>query len=153
MKKRLLASLLSLCLLTGLIPTAALAAEDDAGDALSPDCICEALCTENEVDGNCPVCSVDSTACLGIAPEGSVDVPVELECAGLAGCVDGVHDAAGGALLLARAREAHGLAVHIARRAARHVRAHRGRAHAARREFGAGLRETLLAFVHHTLSR
>ncbi len=94
MKKRLLASLLSLCLLTGLIPTAALAVEDDAGDALSPDCICEALCTENEVDGNCPVCSVDFTACLGIAPEGSADVPVELECAGLAGCVDGVHDAA-----------------------------------------------------------
>ena len=47
MKKRLLASLLSLCLLTGLIPTAALAAEDDAGDALSPYCICESLCTEN----------------------------------------------------------------------------------------------------------
>ena len=94
MKKRLLATMLSLCLLVGLLPTAALAAEDDAGDALSPDCICEALCTENEVDGNCPVCSVDFTACLGIAPEEPADVPVELECAELADCVDGAHDAA-----------------------------------------------------------
>lgn len=63
MKKRLLASLLSLCLLVGLLPTAALAVDEVNSGEPSPVCICEALCGEEEVDESCPVCGKDYTLC------------------------------------------------------------------------------------------
>lgn len=54
MKRRLLATFLSLCLLVGLLPTVALAADEETGAELSAVCTCEALCTEEAVDETCP---------------------------------------------------------------------------------------------------
>ena len=92
MKKRLLASLLSLAMVLTMLPSAALAVEDepDTGDP-PQECICETLCTEEAVNTECPVCAEDISACTGMAPE---EDPAEPVCAELPGCVDGVHDAA-----------------------------------------------------------
>ena len=68
MKKRLLASLLSLCLIVGLLPTAVLAVKEETGSDLPPVCTCEAHCAEGAVDETCPVCTVDYTACTYTAP-------------------------------------------------------------------------------------
>lgn len=64
MKKRILTSLLSLCLIVGLLPTAALAADESGteGEALAV-CTCTALCAEGAVDETCPVCAEDDTLC------------------------------------------------------------------------------------------
>lgn len=86
MKRRLLATFLSLCLLVGLLPTVALAADEETGAELSAVCTCEALCTEEAVDETCPVCAEDYTLCTYAAP----DEPV---CAQLDGCVNGAHAA------------------------------------------------------------
>lgn len=86
MKRRLLATFLSLCLLVGLLPTVALAADEETGAELSAVCTCEALCTEEAVDETCPVCAEDYTLCTYVAP----DEPV---CAQLDGCVNGAHAA------------------------------------------------------------
>lgn len=92
MKKRLLASLLSLAMVLTLLPSAALAVENepDTGDP-PQECICETLCTEETVNTECPACVEDISACTGMAPE---EDPAEPVCAELLGCVDGVHDAA-----------------------------------------------------------
>lgn len=63
MKKRILASLLSLCLLVGLLPTAALAAGEP-----DDECTCEALCTEEAVDDTCSVCKEGYELCTYEAP-------------------------------------------------------------------------------------
>lgn len=86
MKRQLLATFLSLCLLVGLLPTVALAADEETGAELSAVCTCEALCTEEAVDETCPVCAEDYTLCTYVAP----DEPV---CAQLDGCVNGAHAA------------------------------------------------------------
>ena len=86
MKRRLLATFLSLCLLVGLLPTVALATDEEPGAELSAVCTCEALCTEGAADETCPVCAEGYTLCTYAAP----DEPV---CAQLDGCVDGAHAA------------------------------------------------------------
>ena len=63
MKKRLLATLLSLCLLVGLLPTAALAIDEESGGDPAQVCTCTALCTEGAVDGICLVCAENYTLC------------------------------------------------------------------------------------------
>ena len=113
MKRRLLATFLSLCLLVGLLPTVALAADEETGAELSAVCTCEALCTEEAVDETCPVCAENYTLCAYVAPDDEKE-PVsctategctleddhegacvtqlgEPACAQLEGCVDGVH--------------------------------------------------------------
>ena len=109
MKKRILASLMSLCLIVGLLPTAAFAAEDPpAGQDEQPAvCTCEAPCTEESKDETCPVCVKDYALCKAQAeptttePENDPDIqpggedvsePADPACAKLEGCVDGSHD-------------------------------------------------------------
>ena len=84
MKRRLLATFLSLCLLVGLLPTVALAADEEPGAEPSAVCTCGALCTEGAADETCPVCAEDYTLCTYAAQ----DEPV---CAGLDGCAGDVH--------------------------------------------------------------
>ena len=84
MKRRLLATFLSLCLLMGLLPTVALAADEEAGAEPSAVCTCEALCTEGAADESCPVCAENYTLCACAAQDESV-------CAGLDGCTGDVH--------------------------------------------------------------
>lgn len=99
MKKRLLASLLSLCLIVGLLPTAVLAAEEETGGDLPPVCTCEAHCAEGAVDEACPVCTVDYTACTYTAPVEPEEEPTKEPaeepevpaCAGLEGCDGNTH--------------------------------------------------------------
>lgn len=67
MKKRILASLMSLCLIVGLLPTAALAVDEPDGDP-SPVCTCGTLCTEEAVDDTCPVCVEDYKLCTYEVP-------------------------------------------------------------------------------------
>ena len=86
MKRRLLATFLSLCLLVGLLPTVALATDEEPGAESAPVCTCEALCTEGAADETCSVCAEDYTLCTYVAP----DEPV---CAQLDGCVNGAHAA------------------------------------------------------------
>lgn len=110
MKKRILASLLSLCLIVGLLPTAVLAADESGTEGEMPAvCTCTALCAEGSVDETCPVCVEDDTLCAYTAPvepaEEPGDEPVDEEpteepagepegpaCAELAGCADDAHD-------------------------------------------------------------
>ena len=70
MKKRILASLMALCLAVGLLPTAALAADEDRakGEEPAPGCICETLCTNEAGNSECPVCAENVVECLGTAP-------------------------------------------------------------------------------------
>ena len=86
MKKRILASLLSLCLIVGLLPTAALAADESGTEGEMPAvCTCTALCTEGSVDETCPVCAEDDTLCAYTAPAEPGDEPVEEPTEGPAG--------------------------------------------------------------------
>ena len=109
MKKRILASLLSLCLFVGLLPTAALAADESGTEGEMPAvCTCTALCAEGSVDETCPVCAEDYNSCAyEEAPaepaEEPGDEPVEEPteepagepegsvCAGLEGCDGDTH--------------------------------------------------------------
>lgn len=68
MKKRILAILLSLCLLVGLLSTAALATEDNSDDVLSPVCTCENLCIDGTLNTDCQVCAEGITDCKGKSP-------------------------------------------------------------------------------------
>lgn len=63
MKRRLLATFLSLCLLVGLLPTVALATDEEPGAEPTPVCTCESFCTEGAADETCPVCAEDYTLC------------------------------------------------------------------------------------------
>lgn len=85
MKKRILASLLSLCLLVGLFPATALAVDEtqDGGEP-SPVCTCEALCTEEAADENCPVCTEDITLCA--YEEAPMDEGEPVPCTLTEGC-------------------------------------------------------------------
>ncbi len=60
MKKRLLASILSLVMVFSLVPVSALAEDEEPGGAV---CTCEARCAEGAVDETCPVCAEDDTLC------------------------------------------------------------------------------------------
>lgn len=48
--------------------------EPAADDSNLEECICEALCSETETNGDCPICAADLTVCKGTAPD-----PVEQE--------------------------------------------------------------------------
>lgn len=101
MKKRLLASLMSLCLIVGLFPTAAFAAEADTTEEVPQAVVCEVTpgCTlEAGHEGDCVVAPAEgNSAELGNDPAaqpGGEDgsEPADPVCAELAGCVDGAHD-------------------------------------------------------------
>lgn len=118
MRKRLLATLLSLCLVVGLFPTAAMAVDEELGGDLSPACICTALCTEEAINEACDVCKADYSACAYTEPtppdaggseftpctasegctladghEGECVLPDNKPtCAKLDGCIGGAHD-------------------------------------------------------------
>ena len=77
MKRRLLATFLSLCLLVGLLPTVALATDEEPGAEPAPVCTCESLCTEGAADKTCPVCAADYTVCSYTAPAEPVEEPTE----------------------------------------------------------------------------
>ena len=68
MKKRILASLLSLCLLAGLIPTTALAIDEESGGDPPKVCTCTALCTEMNTDETCEICKTDYNLCAYTEP-------------------------------------------------------------------------------------
>ena len=80
MKKRLLASLLSLAMVLTMLPSAALATEDDpdTGEPSedTPTCICTEPCTEAG-NPDRPVCLAGYSACEGTAPEETGDEPTE----------------------------------------------------------------------------
>ena len=70
MKKRILASLMSLCLLVGLLPTVAFAVEETFPTEQAEQtvvCTCEAPCTVESKDETCPVCVEDYTLCAAQA--------------------------------------------------------------------------------------
>lgn len=69
MKKRLLASLLTLVMLLGLLPTAVFAVEEPPENA---ECVCTVLC-EGEDNSNCPVCAEDPDKCQGEAKQSVQD--------------------------------------------------------------------------------
>ena len=92
MKKRILASFVSLCLIVGLLPTAVLAVEEP-GNNLPQVCTCEARCTVDTVDENCPVCAVNYTACTYEAPTEPTEPPAEEKvCGNFSGCEGEAHD-------------------------------------------------------------
>lgn len=94
MKKRLLASLMTICLLVGLLPTAALATEGEPGGEML--CTCTALCTEEDTNETCEVCAAGYTACTYTAPVEQIEGPTGPEapaCTELTGCTEGSHDA------------------------------------------------------------
>lgn len=77
MKRRLLATFLSLCLLVGLLPTVALATDEEPGAEPAPVCTRESLCTEGAADKTCPVCAADYTVGSYTAPAEPVEEPTE----------------------------------------------------------------------------
>lgn len=101
MKKRLLASLMSLCLIVGLLPTAAFAAEADTTEEAPQAVVCEVTpgCTlEAGHEGDCVVAPAEGDSS---EPENNADAqpggedvsdPADPACTELAGCVDGSHD-------------------------------------------------------------
>ena len=93
MKKRILASLLSLCLIVGLLPTAVLAADESGTEGESPAvCTCTALCAEGSVDETCPVCAEDYNSCAyEEVPAEPAEEPEGPACAGLEGCDGDTH--------------------------------------------------------------
>lgn len=101
MKKRLLASLMSLCLIVGLLPTAAFAAEPDTTEAAPQAGVCEVTpgCTlEAGHEGDCVVAPAEGNSSeqensTDTQPGGEdISDPAAPVCAELAGCVDGSHD-------------------------------------------------------------
>ncbi len=66
-KKRFLSILLSIMLILSMLPVSVLAEGTETADE-TPACICETLCTENQMNADCPVCGAegaDLTQCLG----------------------------------------------------------------------------------------
>lgn len=68
MKKRIVSTLLALCMLLCLMPTAAFA-EDSAEEP--PVCSCETACTTESMNTDCPVCGAEGALpenCAKYAP-------------------------------------------------------------------------------------
>ena len=59
---------------------------EDSSDAQPEECTCETLCTEEEVNGDCPVCSAEGAeldkACIGAAPMLAAAAPLSSEHSG-----------------------------------------------------------------------
>lgn len=101
MRKRLLASLLSLVMVLTMLPAAALAADPPEEAAPVEDCICTELCTVENINGDCPVCGGEGgyAACAYTEPEETVpseERPAEVEepivCTGEADCPAETHN-------------------------------------------------------------
>ena len=84
MKKRLLASILSLAMVFSLVPVSALAVDEEPGGDPAPVCTCEARCTGETVDETCPVCAEDDTLCA--YEEAPVDEGEPTPCTLTEGC-------------------------------------------------------------------
>lgn len=72
MKKRLLSIMLSFSMVFSMLPMSAFATELDSSSSdedAAPVCICEPRCVEGEENTECPVCSVDASACKCMATE------------------------------------------------------------------------------------
>ena len=97
MKKRLFAAFVSLCMIVSMLPTMAFAeaGAQDSGNPATPsgaqpeECTCKTLCTEEEVNADCPVCSAEGAApeevCLGAAPMLGAAAPLSAEHSGHSG--------------------------------------------------------------------
>ena len=75
MKKRIFSTLLALCMLLCLMPTAAFAAESTE---TPPACSCETACTTESMNAECPVCGAegaDPKNCKCAQPKGEVSDP------------------------------------------------------------------------------
>ena len=101
MKKRLLASLMSLCLIVGLLPTAAFAAEADTTEEAPQAVVCEVTpgCTlEAGHEGDCVVAPAEGNSSEqendpDAQPGGeNGSEPADPVCGKLAGCVGDIHD-------------------------------------------------------------
>ena len=59
---------------------------EDSSDAQPEECTCETLCTEEEVNGDCPVCSAEGAeldkVCIGAAPMLAAAAPLSSEHSG-----------------------------------------------------------------------
>ena len=59
---------------------------EDSSDAQPEECACETLCTEEEVNGDCPVCSAEGAeldkVCIGAAPMLAAAAPLSSEHSG-----------------------------------------------------------------------
>lgn len=67
MKKRLLASVMSLCMILSLLPVSAFAEETGTAPESEPACICNVQCTEDTQNTECPVCAEDIAGCTAPA--------------------------------------------------------------------------------------
>ena len=82
MRKRVAAILLTLCMALTLLPTAAFAAGEDAAapaeQQAEPVCVCEAACTAEAMNADCPVCGAEGAAAESC---GRYAAPAEAEAA------------------------------------------------------------------------
>ena len=67
MKKRLLAAIMSLCMIVSLMPVSAFAEEPGTAPESEPACICNAQCTEDTPNTECSVCAEDIAGCTASA--------------------------------------------------------------------------------------
>ena len=82
MRKRVAAILLTLCMALTLLPTAAFATGEDAAapaeQQAEPVCVCEAACTAEAMNADCPVCGAEDAAAESC---GRYAAPAEAEAA------------------------------------------------------------------------
>ncbi|WP_459690265.1 autotransporter outer membrane beta-barrel domain-containing protein, partial [Agathobaculum sp. TL06] len=87
MRKRILATLLSVVMILSMLPTAlAEGPEPTDGQLPEAECICEAACTEEDFNELCPVCGTDYTQCGYIDPAPADDGEVFAACTKTEGC-------------------------------------------------------------------
>ena len=83
MKKRLATIFLCLCLLFAMLPATAFAGEEqDAGTDAEPaaGCICTGLCSEDNVNKDCPICGVEGADLSGCKGAASAECTCETLC-------------------------------------------------------------------------
>ena len=84
MKKRLLASVMSLCMILSLLPVSAFAEKPGGTPESEPTCICETKCAEGSPNAECSVCGAkgaDLTQCMGVEEITEPDCTCEIKCA------------------------------------------------------------------------
>ena len=82
MKKRLLAAVMSLCMIVSLLPVSAFALEDEGENPETETCICDTRCTEDNFNEDCTVCAADVLQCTGEEEQTGGEVPGEPETPG-----------------------------------------------------------------------
>ena len=82
MKKRLLAAVMSLCMIVSLLPVSAFALEDEGENPETETCICGTRCTEDNFNEDCLVCAADVLQCTGEEEQTGGEVPGEPETPG-----------------------------------------------------------------------